>query len=149
MKFSQLFFRNNFFDKQNQNLELIDLMRKACFVHQDSSGIYSTLGLGLKLQQKLEAVIRAEMESIGFSEIQLSILQDTKLWKQTQRLDSYGQELFRLKDRKGHELCLSATAEELITDIVKNHYQGSKMNLNVFQIGNKYGTVYHGKKILT
>lgn len=138
MKFSQLFFRNNFFDKQNQNLELIDLMRKACFVHQDSSGIYSTLGLGLKLQQKLEAVIRAEMESIGFSEIQLSILQDTKLWKQTQRLDSYGQELFRLKDRKGHELCLSATAEELITDIVKNHYQGSKMNLNVFQIGNKY-----------
>lgn len=138
MKFSQLFFRNNFFDKQNQNLELIDLMRKACFVHQDSSGIYSTLGLGLKLQQKLESVIRAEMESIGFSEMQLSILQDTKLWKQTQRLDSYGQELFRLKDRKGHELCLSATAEELITDIVKNHYQGSKMNLNVFQIGNKY-----------
>ena len=138
MKFSQLFFRNNFFDKQNHNLELIDLMRKACFVHQDSSGIYSTLGLGLKLQQKLESVMRTEMESIGFSEVQLSILQDTKLWKQTQRLDSYGQELFRLKDRKGHELCLSATAEELITDIVKNHYQGSKINLNVFQIGNKY-----------
>lgn len=138
MKFSQLFFRNNFFDKQNQNLELIDLMRKACFVHQDSSGIYSTLGLGLKLQQKLESVMRKEMEAIGFSEVQLSILQDTKLWKKTQRLDSYGQELFRLKDRKGHELCLSATAEELITDIVKNHYQGSKINLNVFQIGNKY-----------
>lgn len=138
MKFSQLFFRNNFFDKNNQSLDLIELMKKSCLIHQDASGIYSMLGLGVILQQKIETTIRQKMQDVGFNEMHLSILQDCALWQKTGRIDSYGQELFRLKDRKGHEFCLSATAEELITQIVKDHYQGSKLSLNVFQIGEKY-----------
>ena len=138
MKYSQLFFNNSFFERQHQNFELIDLMRKACFVHQDSSGIFSWLSLGFILEQKVEKVIQEEMDNIGFSQMRLSILQDADLWKATGRFTTYGEELFKLKNRKGHEFCLGATCEEAITQIVKNHYHGTEMNVNVYQIGNKY-----------
>lgn len=138
MKYSNLFFNNNFFDRNHENFDLIDLMRKACLVHQDSSGIYSYLSLGMKLEKMIEKVIHEEMESIGFSEMRLSILQDADLWKSTGRFDTYGEELFKLQNRKKHDFCLAATCEEAITTIVKNHYNGSNMNLSVYQIGNKY-----------
>lgn len=138
MKYSNLFFNNNFFERQHENFELIDLMRKACFVHQDTSGIYSWLSLGFILEQKVEKIIQEEMDNIGFSQMRLSILQDADLWKATGRFDTYGEELFKLKNRKNHEFCLAATCEEAITNIVKNHYNNSAMNVNVYQIGNKY-----------
>lgn len=138
MKYSQLFFNNNSFERNNENFELIDLMRKACLVHQDSSGIFSWLSLGFILEQKVEKIIQEEMENIGFSQMRLSILQDADLWKATGRFDTYGAELFKLKNRKDHEFCLGATCEEAITNIVKNHYNNTQMNVNVYQIGNKY-----------
>lgn len=138
MRLSHLFYRNNSFEKNNEQLELLELMKKSCILHQDSSGIYSTLTLGLLLQEQIEEVIKRHMESCGFSQMRLSILQDLDLWHQTGRVESYEKELFRLRDRKNRELCLSATAEELMTSIVKTHYQGSKINLNVYQIGDKY-----------
>lgn len=138
MKYSNLFFNNNFFERHHENFDLIDLMRKSCLVHQDSSGIYSFLSLGLKLEKTIEKVIQEEMENIGFSEMRLSILQDADLWKSTGRFDTYGEELFKLHNRKKHAFCLAATCEEAITTIVKDHYNGSNMNLHVYQIGNKY-----------
>lgn len=138
MKYSNLFFNNNFFERNHEHFDLIDLMRKSCLVHQDSSGIYSFLSLGLKLEKMIEKVIQEEMENIGFSEMRLSILQDADLWKSTGRFDTYGEELFKLHNRKKHDFCLAATCEEAITTIVKNHYNGSNMNLHVYQIGNKY-----------
>lgn len=138
MKYSNLFFNNNFFERNHESFDLIDLMRKSCLVHQDSSGIYSFLSLGLRLEKTIERVIQEEMENIGFSEMRLSILQDADLWKSTGRFDTYGEELFTLQNRKKHDFCLAATCEEAITTIVKDHYNGSNMNLNVYQIGNKY-----------
>lgn len=139
MKFSQLFYYNNFFERNNEKMELIDLMRKACFVHQDSSGIYSWLSLGLNLRKKVESIIQQEMENIGFSQVELSILQEQSLWEKTNRIDSYGGELFRLQNRKNNGFVLGATCEESITNIVINHYnKSSNINLNVYQIGNKY-----------
>lgn len=137
-KFSNIFFKNNFFDKDHKNFELLGLMQKACFIHQDASGFFSNLTLGVNLQNHIENIVREEMETCDFSEINMSIVQDLDLWKETNRVESYGSELFRFKDRKGHEFCLGATAEELITKIVKNHYNGSKINLKVFQINQKY-----------
>lgn len=138
MKYTNLFFNNNFFERNHENFDLIDLMRKACLVHQDSSGIYSFLSLGLKLEKMIEKVIHEEMDNIGFSEMRLSILQDADLWKSTGRFDTYGEELFKLHNRKKHDFCLAATCEEAITTMVKNHYNGSNINLSVYQIGNKY-----------
>lgn len=138
MKFSQLFFQNSFFERDNSKLELIDLMRKAGFVHQDGAGIYSWLSLGMLLRKKVEKVIHEEMINAGFSEIELSIIQDADLWKKTNRINTYGAELIQFKNRKQHDFVLGATCEELITNIVKNHYQGMDINLHVYQIGNKY-----------
>lgn len=138
MKFSQLFFYNNFFERKHQNFELIDLMRKACLVHQDSAGLFSWLSLGLILEQKVERVVSEEMEKVGFTQVKLSLMQDSDLWKETGRINSYGAELFKLHNRKDHEFVLGATCEELITDIVRDYYSHNHMNLHVYQFGNKY-----------
>lgn len=139
MKFSQLFFYNNFFERNNEKFELIDLMRKSCIVHQDSSGIYSWLSLGVILRRKIESIIQEEMENIGFSQIELSILQEQKLWEKTNRINAYGGELFQLRNRKNNTFILGATCEESITNIVINHYnKSSNINISVYQIGNKY-----------
>lgn len=138
MKMSQLFFYNNGFERNHTKFELIDLMRKSCIAHQDSSGLYSLLSLGLLLEEKIEKVIKEEMNKIGFSQVRLSHLQDIGLWKATGRYDAYEEELFKLNNRKGQTFCLSATCEEAITTIVKNHYNGTSMDVNVYQIGNKY-----------
>lgn len=139
MKFSNLFFYNNFFERNHSNFELIDLMRKSCLIHQDSSGVFSWLSLGLILRKKVEAIIQEEMDNIDFSQIELSLLQEQKLWEKTDRVNSYGGELFQVKNRKNSNFLLSATCEESITNIVINHYnKSSNMNINVYQIGNKY-----------
>lgn len=117
---------------------MVDLTKKACFFNQDSSGIYSTLSLGYILEKKIERIIEDELSEIGFSQMRLSLIQDADLWKETGRYEQYGEELFKLKNRAGKELVLSATCEESITNIVKSYYNFTKTNLKMFQIGNKY-----------
>lgn len=155
MKFSNVFFNSNSFVKDNNQLELADLVQKAGFFHQDTSGIFSTLSLGYLLEQKIEKVIQEELNEIGFSQVRLSLLQDSNLWKTSQRFDSYGDELFKLNNRKNREFVLGATCEESITSIVKKYYNGSKMDLKLYQIGNKYrdemrvkGGLIRGKEFL-
>lgn len=138
MKYTNLFFANNFFGRDNDKLDLIDLMRKACLVHQGGAGLYSTLQLGLRLEKCVTDIIHDEMTNIGFGEMRLSLMQDSALWETTGRINTYGDELFRLKNRKGHLFCLGATCEEAITSVVRDHYNNTDMNLKVYQIGNKY-----------
>jgi prolyl-tRNA synthetase len=66
MKFTNIFFNSNFFDKNNQNLDLFELIKKAAFFHQDSAGIYSTLSLGYILEEKINKIIEEELYEIGF-----------------------------------------------------------------------------------
>ena len=132
MKYSNIFFNSN-----NKKLDLVELTKKAGFFHQDSSGIYSTLSLGYILEKKVEKIIEEELSNIGFSQVRLSLIQDAEVWKTSDRYDSYGDELFKLKNRKGREFVLGATCEESITNVVKSYYNHSKMDLKLFQIGNK------------
>lgn len=138
MKFSQQFFANSFFEQDNTRLELTDLARKACLVHQDAAGLYSWMSLGLRAQRRVESIVREEMERAGFCEIQMSLLQDADLWRQTGRLDVYGDELMRLTSRTGRLFCLGATCEELATQMVRTHYNRTDMSLGLYQFGNKY-----------
>lgn len=155
MKFSNLFFNSSAFAKDNNTLELVDLAQKAGFFHQDSSGIFSTLSLGYILEQKIEKIIQEELIKVGFSQVRLSLLQDAKLWKDSNRYEAYGAELFKLKNRKDREFVLGATCEESITTLVKDYYNRSKMDVRLFQIGNKYrdemrakGGLIRGKEFL-
>lgn len=155
MKFSNIFFNSNSFSKNNNEIELSDLVQKAGFFTQDSAGIFSTLSLGYLLEKKVETVIQEELDNIGFSQVRLSLVQDAQLWKTSDRYDSYGAELFRLNNRKERAFVLGATCEESITSIVKKYYNGSRMDLKLYQIGNKYrdemrvkGGLIRGKEFL-
>jgi prolyl-tRNA synthetase len=138
MKFSQQFFANSFFEQDNTRMELTDLARKACLIHQDGAGLYSWMSLGLRAQRCVERIVREEMDRAGFCEIQMSLLQDADLWRQSGRLDIYGDELMRLTSRSGRLFCLGATCEELATNMVKTHYNRTDMSLGLYQFGNKY-----------
>lgn len=68
----------------------------------------------------------------------MSLLQDADLWRQSGRLDVYGDELMRLTSRSGRMFCLGATCEELASNMVKTHYNKTDMSLGLYQFGNKY-----------
>ena len=95
------------------------LLLKAGFIKQVSAGIYEILPAGWRVIKKIESIVRKEMDRSGAQELLLTVLNPAELWKETGRWESYGNELFRLKDRNGREYCLGPTHEEEITDLVR------------------------------
>ncbi len=95
------------------------LLLKAGFIKQVSAGIYEILPAGWRVIKKIENVVRKEMDRSGAQELLLTVLNPAELWKETGRWETYGNELFRLKDRSGREYCLGPTHEEEITDLVR------------------------------
>ncbi|WP_457599914.1 proline--tRNA ligase [Hydrogenivirga sp.] len=95
------------------------LLLKAGFIKQVSAGIYEILPAGWRVLRKIENIVRKEMDRSGAQELLLTVLNPAELWKETGRWDTYGNELFRLKDRNGREYCLGPTHEEEITDLVR------------------------------
>ncbi len=95
------------------------LLVKAGFIKQVSAGIYEILPAGWRVIRKIEDVVRKEMDRSGAQELLLTVLNPAELWKETGRWETYGSELFRLKDRNGREYCLGPTHEEEITDLVR------------------------------
>jgi len=95
------------------------LLLKAGFIKQVSAGVYEILPAGWRVLRKIEEVVRREMDRSGAQELLLTVLNPAELWKETGRWESYGNELFRLRDRNGREYCLGPTHEEEITDLVR------------------------------
>lgn len=92
------------------------LMIRAGMIRQLTAGVYSYLPLGLKIFKKVEKVVREEMNAIGGSEFYLPALSPNELWAETGRLEDYGDDIFRIKNR---ELVLAPTHEEVFTSIAK------------------------------
>ncbi|TAL23039.1 MAG: proline--tRNA ligase [Nitrospirae bacterium] len=91
------------------------LMLRAGFVRQLAAGLYIFLPLGWRVLDKINAVLKEEMEAIGSQEISMPILHPAEVWQQTGRWDAIGDEMFRLKDRTGRDMCLGMTHEEIMT----------------------------------
>ncbi len=102
------------------------LLLKGGFIKQVSAGIYEFLPAGFKVLKKIENIVREEMDRIGAQELLLTVLNPAELWKETGRWETYGNELFRLKDRNGREYCLGPTHEEEITDLVRKEINSYK-----------------------
>lgn len=92
------------------------LMLRAGMIRQLTAGVYSYLPLGLKVFKKVENIVREEMNAIGGNEFYLPALSPNELWAQTGRLDAYGDDIFRIKNR---ELVLAPTHEEVFTSLAK------------------------------
>lgn len=115
------------------------LLLRAGFIRQNTSGIYSFLPLGKRVLTKVENIIREEMEAANSVEVFLPAMQQAELWQETGRWYSYGDELMRLKDRNGREFALGATHEEVITDLLRDEIKSyKKLPLNLFQIQSKF-----------
>jgi len=102
------------------------LMLRAGMIKQSASGIYSWLPLGFKVMKKIEQIVREEQNLIGAQEMLMPTIQSSEIWKESGRYDDYGEEMLRIKDRKGHEMLYGPTNEELITDIFRTSIKSYK-----------------------
>jgi len=91
------------------------LMLRAGYVRQLAAGLYIYLPLGIRVIEKINRILREEMNAIGAQEITLPVLHPAEIWQETGRWYDIGDEMFRLKDRTGRDMCLGMTHEEIMT----------------------------------
>ncbi|MCU7556613.1 proline--tRNA ligase [Macrococcus capreoli] len=115
------------------------LLLKAGMIKQVASGVYSYLPIAKRVLNKIEAIVRDEMEAIDGVEILMPALQPSELWSESGRWQSYGAELMRMTDRHGREFALGPTHEEIITSLVRDELKSyKKLPVTLFQIQNKF-----------
>ena len=115
------------------------LLTRGGFIRKVSAGSYDFLPLGLRVLRKVEAVIRHEMCRAGAQEILMPALLPAEYFKETGRWDLYGDVLFRLKDRRGGDLHLGPTHEEIVTDIARAELKSYRaLPMTLYQIQTKF-----------
>ena len=115
------------------------LMLKSGMIRKTASGIYTWLPLGLRVLNKVENIVREEMNNAGAHEVLMPMVQPKDLWDESERWNKFGPELLRFKDRHDRDFCLGPTHEEVITDLIKNNVKSYKeLPLNIYQIQTKF-----------
>ncbi len=115
------------------------LMLRAGLIRRLAAGLYSRLPLGLRVLQKVERIVREEMNRAGALELVMPVVQPAELWQESGRWSVYGPELLRLKDRHERDFVLGPTHEEVITDIVRRELQSYRqLPVNFYQIQTKF-----------
>lgn len=138
-RLSRLFLRTLRDDPADAEVPSHKLLVRAGYVRRIAPGVYSWLPLGLRVLHKVEEVVRAEMNAIGAQEISLPALLPRDPYEATNRWTEYGDSLFRLQDRKGADMLLGPTHEELFTLTVKGEYNSYKdLPVTLYQIQAKY-----------
>src|SRR3712207_2078650 len=115
------------------------LLLRAGLIRQLAAGIYSYLPLAQLVINKINQIIREEMQGIGGQEFFLPALNPREIWDETGRWTVMGENMFRLKDRKGADLCLGMTHEEVFTAIARNELRSYKQLPQIwYQIQTKF-----------
>ena len=115
------------------------LMLKAGMIKQCSSGLYTILPLGYKVMRKIENIVQEELDKIGAMRVSMPIVTDEKLWIESGRVDSYGEEMLKIKDRAGHNLVYSPTNEEAVVDVFRGQVSSYKdLPISLYQINWKF-----------
>ena len=126
-------------DPQDAEIASHKLLVRASLMKKVAGGLYTYLPLGMRSLNKIEAIVREEMEKAGALEIVMPILQPGELWKTSGRWESMGPGMFRLKDRAAHDYALSPTAEEIVTDLAKGILSSYRqVPVTVYQIQWKF-----------
>ena len=136
---SQLFLRIIKEISKEIEAESCKLLLRGGFIHQLTTGAYSFLPLGWRCHQKIENIIREEMNAISGQEVSLPAMTPKELWQKTNRWNFMDPPLFKIRDRRGNEFALASTHEEVITKLAKS-YIGSYKDLPavLYQIQNKF-----------
>jgi prolyl-tRNA synthetase len=111
---------------------------KAGYVRQLASGVYSLLPLGLRVKQKIIAIIREEMNALGGTEFELPSLHPADVWRSSGRWQTIGNEMFRLTDRNQREMCLGMTHEEIFATLAKEIRSYKELPSIWYQISKKF-----------
>ncbi|MBX3049288.1 MAG: proline--tRNA ligase [Anaerolineales bacterium] len=115
------------------------LLVRAGFIRQLGAGIYSLMPLGWRAITKIEDIMRAEMNAIGGQEIYMPVVHPADLWMETGRWYQIGDEMSRFHDRKGHDMVLAMTHEEVVTDLARREVQSYKqLPMLVYHIQTKW-----------
>lgn len=115
------------------------LMLRAGMIRKLASGLYTWLPMGVRVLNKVEAIIREEMNASGALEVFMPVTQPASLWQESGRYVQYGPELLRIQDRHKNPFVLGPTHEEVITDLARNELKSYKqLPLNFYQIQTKF-----------
>ncbi len=115
------------------------LMTRAGMIKKLGAGIYTYMPMGLRVIQKVERIIREEMNRAGGIELSMPVVQPAELWQETGRFDKMGPEMLRIKDRHERDFVLQPTSEEVVTDIARQELRSYKqLPKNFYQIQTKF-----------
>ena len=115
------------------------LMLRAGLIQQVAAGVYAYLPLAWRAMQKIEQIVREEMDAAGGQELRMPALQPMELWEQTGRAAAFGDNMFSLEDRRGRPLALAPTHEEVVTNIVKGNVQSYRdLPVILYQMQTKF-----------
>lgn len=115
------------------------LMLRAGLIRKLSSGLYTWLPLGLKVLNKVQDIVREQMNKTGALEVLMPAVQPAELWQESKRWQEYGPELLRMKDRHDRDFCFGPTHEEIITHTMRGELQSYKqLPVTFYQIQTKF-----------
>ena len=139
IRLSSLFLRTLRENPVDADVDSHKLLVRAGYIRRAAPGIYSWLPLGLRVLNKVETIVREEMDAIGAQEVHFPALLPREPYETSNRWTEYGDNLFRLKDRKDADYLLAPTHEEMFTLLVKDMYSSYKdLPVTLYQIQTKY-----------
>lgn len=138
MRQSQLFTKTRKLAPADEVAKNAQLLVRAGYIHKEMAGVYSYLPLGGKVLEKIEKIVREEMDAIGGQEIRMATLHPSEPWKQTGAWDNVDV-IFKLLSRTEKEYTVGQSEEEIVTPIAREYVQSYKdLPLAIYQIGQKY-----------
>ena len=139
MKMSNLFFRTLREVPADAEVASHQLLVRAGFIQQLGAGVYSVLPLARRSLDKLENIMRDEINAIGGQELTMPVINPAEVWKETNRYYEIGSELSRFQDRKGGDMVLALTHEEVVADLVRKLVQSYRqLPMLVYHIQTKW-----------
>ena len=115
------------------------MMVRAGYIYQVSAGVWAYLPMAYRVIRKVENIIRQEMEKAGAVEMMMPALLPADLWKESGRYESYGDNLFKLKDRRDRDFIMGPTHEETFTEVIRDSIKSyKKLPLVVYQLQDKF-----------
>jgi len=139
MRFSKAYIPTTKESPKDAQLPSHIYLSRAGFVAQVASGLYNFLPLGKRVLRKIENIINEEMSACGALEVDLSFVTPAELWEESGRIEKFGKELLRFRDRKDNLFVLGPTHEEMMVSIVRNRVTSYKqLPLNVYQVKTKF-----------
>ena len=115
------------------------LMTRAGMIRKLGAGIYNYMPMGLRVIQKVERIVREEMNRAGAIEMTMPVVQPAEYWQETGRFDKMGPELLRIQDRHERQFVIQPTSEEVVTDVARQEFRSYKqLPKNLYQIQTKF-----------